>query len=880
GDVELRIKQEIMLGIGGFRALEALGLTPSVYHMNEGHSAFLALERIRRLMETHSLAFAEAREAASAGLIFTTHTAVPAGHDYFSPELMARYFSEYARSVGLAFRDFLALGRSKPDNESEPFCLTTLALRLARASNGVSRLHGQVSRRMWQALWPGLPEAEIPIGHISNGVHFRSWISAELDELYNRYLGQRWRDEPADQSLWARVQRIAAEELWRTHEKRRERLVSAARCRLREQLKRRGAPQAELEAADEVLHPDVLTIGFARRFATYKRATLLFRDPERLARLLNHPERPVQLIFAGQAHPHDEAGKELIREIISFCHRPEFRRRVVFLEGYDMALARSLVQGADVWLSTPRRPLEASGTSGMKAAANGVLNLSTLDGWWDEAWRGLNEDRGSRIEERESSALIYDVHIPTFYQRGEDKLPRRWIARMKSSIGSLCHYFNTHRMVREYTEQFYLPAAARQQQLAADGWARAKALAAWKAHLLSHWPQVRVEVINTAALAELEVGQSLQVRAQIRLGALTPADVSVELYAGRVDADGEIVEAQAWPMQPTAGNGAASQWFETAAVTCGKSGLHGFTVRVLPQHLNRGWQVYGVRHWFAGLAAGEFTSLGARAVGGIIQHGGTMLGSARYPEFKTEETRRIALTQLQQRDISALIVVGGNGSQAGAHALSQTGFPVIGLASTIDNDLYGAEITLGVDTALNIALEAIDRLKTTASSHQRACLVETMGRRCGYLALLAGIAGGAEAISIPEVETHPEVIAADIRQAYERGKPHAIVVVAEGAKYNAEALARYFKEHRERLGFDLRVTILGHVQRGGAPGVFDRLLGTRLGAAATEAMARAECGILLGWQHGEIIPTPLSEVVAKQKELDLSLFELANVLAQ
>jgi 6-phosphofructokinase 1 len=287
-----------------------------------------------------------------------------------------------------------------------------------------------------------------------------------------------------------------------------------------------------------------------------------------------------------------------------------------------------------------------------------------------------------------------------------------------------------------------------------------------------------------------------------------------------------------------------------------------------------------VRHGFAGLVKGEFSPLGARDVGGIIQHGGTILGSARYPEFKTEEAREIALTQLQQHAVSALVVIGGNGSQTGAHALSQMDFPVIGLASTIDNDLYGAEITIGVDTALNIALEAIDRLKTTASSHQRAFLVETMGRNCGYLAMMAGIAGGAEAISIPEVETHPEVIAADIRQAYERGKPHAIVVVAEGAKYNAEALARYFKEHRERLGFDLRITILGHVQRGGVPSVFDRLLATRLGAAATEMLGRDEYGILLGWQRGEIVATPLSEVVANQKQLDLSLFELVNVLAQ
>jgi 6-phosphofructokinase 1 len=310
------------------------------------------------------------------------------------------------------------------------------------------------------------------------------------------------------------------------------------------------------------------------------------------------------------------------------------------------------------------------------------------------------------------------------------------------------------------------------------------------------------------------------------------------------------------------------------------AGMNAAIRAVVRTGLDRGWEVCGVRHGFAGLMAGEFVSLGARDVGGIIQRGGTMLGSARCPEFKTEAAREKALNQLRQRTIQGLVVIGGNGSQAGSHALAQTGFPVVGVASTIDNDLYGSEITIGVDTALNIALEAIDRLKVTASSHQRAFLVETMGRDCGYLALMTGIAGGAEAIVIPEVETNPELIAAELRQAYDRGKAHAIVVVAEGAQYNAEGLASYFKEHRERLGFDLRVTILGHVQRGGAPGVFDRLLATRFGAAATEHLARDEHGVLVGLLKDEVVATPLDEVVANRKPLDLRLLELAGVLAK
>ncbi len=621
GDLEMRLKQEIMLGIGSYRALEALGLEPAVYHMNEGHSAFLSLERVRRIMETQGLSFAEAREAASAGLVFTTHTPVTAGHDYFPPTLMDRYFRHYARNLGLSRREFLALGRQDPGDGSEPFCMTILALRLAAHSNGVSQLHGQVSRRMWQGLWPGVPEDDVPIGHVTNGVHFRSWISFEMNQLYDRYLGPRWREEPADQRVWQRAERIAAGELWRTHERRRERMVAFVRRHLRSQLKRRGAPQAEIEAADEVLDPEALTIGFARRFATYKRATLLLRDPERLARILNDPQRPVQIIFAGKAHPRDDAGKELIRQIVDLARQEMFRRRLIFLEDYDMAVARYLVQGVDVWLNTPLRPREASGTSGMKAAANGVLNLSILDGWWDEAWDfGFrNADFGSKdvhrpnlqsaihkpqaigwaigrgeayddpgYQDQVEAGALYDLLerdvVTTFYDRGADELPRRWIARMKASIGNLCHFFNTHRMVREYTERFYLPAASRYRQLTADGMSRARALAAWKARVRENWTQVRIEAVDTGSLMELQVGGEVHARARVHLGSLTPDDVVVEFYLGRMDANGELVEAEATPMQSARSDEKGGYLFEASAVPCRKSGMHGYTVRVLPHH--------------------------------------------------------------------------------------------------------------------------------------------------------------------------------------------------------------------------------------------------------------------------------------------------------
>ncbi len=551
-------------------------------------------------MASSRLTFGEAREAASASLIFTTHTPVAAGHDYFAPELMDRYFADYPRALGLSHHDFLALGRQNHADESEPFGMTILALRLAAYSNGVSRLHGQVTRQMWQSIWQGVPQDEIPIGHVTNGVHLPSWISHEMDQLYERYLGPRWREEPADHTIWQRFERVPAEELWRTHERRRERLVAFTRRRLRSQLAVRGSPQFEIHAADDALDPEALTIGFARRFATYKRATLLLSDPERLARLLNDPARPVQIIFAGKAHPRDDAGKELIKKIVTLSRQEPFRRRLVFQEDYDMTVARYLVQGADVWLNTPRRPMEASGTSGMKAAANGALNLSVLDGWWDEAWndaasKSIGWASGKRetsnnweLQDQLDAEALYDLLerdvVPTFYQRGADGLPRAWIERMKASIGSLSYFFNTHRMVRDYTERFYLPALARYEQLTAAEAARARALGAWRTRLQANWSRVGVESIGAQPLTQLQVGGTVRVQAQIRLGALTPDDVAVELYLGRVNAQDEIVEAEVTPMRALAPNGDGRYLYEASAMPCRQSGLHGYTVRVLPHH--------------------------------------------------------------------------------------------------------------------------------------------------------------------------------------------------------------------------------------------------------------------------------------------------------
>jgi starch phosphorylase len=599
GDQEMRIKQEILLGIGGYRALEAMGLEPTVYHMNEGHSAFLALERIRSLMEARHLSFPEARALASAGLVFTTHTPVEAGHDYFSPEQIRRYFGAYARQLNLSEQEFLSLGRSSPDDQGN-FCMTILALNLSSRCNGVSRLHGEVSRQMWQGLWRGLPVQEIPIRHITNGVHFRSWISLEMNQLYDRYLGPHWREDPPDSDIWNRVWSIPVEELWRTHERRRERLVAWARHRLREQRLRRGAPQPEIEAAVEVLDPDALTIGFARRFATYKRATLILHDLPRLERLLRDSRSPVQVIFAGKAHPRDDAGKELIKQITGLTRQRELGRHLVFLEDYDMAVARYLVQGVDIWLNTPLRPYEASGTSGMKAAANGVLNLSTLDGWWDEIWHA--PDRAGTIgwaigkgekysdpsyQDQVEAEALYDLLerevIPAFYDRGPDRTPRKWVEFMKASIGGICHFVSTHRMVRDYTCQFYLDAHEHYRALEAKGAARVRSLAAWEAHLRQEWARVCIQSVEQGMPNTMPVGTEFRVRAHVRLGSLSPQDVAVEFYLGHLSSSGEIAGAIATPMQAMESESDGNFLFEGAS-RCTRSGRHGFTVRVRPYH--------------------------------------------------------------------------------------------------------------------------------------------------------------------------------------------------------------------------------------------------------------------------------------------------------
>lgn len=599
GDTEMRIRQEMILGIGGVRALKALGKEPTVCHMNEGHSAFLGLERIRTLIEQHHLDFAAAREAVAAGNCFTTHTPVPAGNDVFGPQLIEHYFQNYIPQLKIDRQEFLGLGRQNPRDHNEPFCMTVLAIRLANTSNGVSKLHGHVSRKMWRNIWPDLPESEIPITSITNGVHTRSWLSTEMIQLYDRYLGVQWEERPTDHSIWKRVEHVPNAELWRTHERRRERLVAFARRRLKDQLKRRGAPPGEVGRADEVLDPEALTIGFARRFATYKRGTLIFRNLERLGAILNNKDRPVQIVFAGKAHPRDHGGKELIAEILHVARRPEFRRTILFLEDYDINVARYLTQGVDVWLNNPRRPLEASGTSGMKVCCNGGLNLSVLDGWWVEAYAQDNgwaigageEYTDLHYQDDVESRAIYDLLeqelVPLFYSRSSDGVPRGWVQFMKRSIASVSPFFNTSRMVQEYTEQCYWPSAQRYTTLAQDNLKRAVELSQWRRGMARGWGQVRVEAVEANGADPMRVGAEMGVKARVNLGGLNPNDVEVQLFHGVVDSLGEIPSPATVSMSH---NGAREgpAWVYQGAIPCRSSGQHGFAVRVLPKHPDLG----------------------------------------------------------------------------------------------------------------------------------------------------------------------------------------------------------------------------------------------------------------------------------------------------
>jgi len=541
GGTEMRIQQEIVLGIGGWRLLRKLGLFPNVCHLNEGHAAFVVLERARTWMKKAQQPFSVALMATRPGNIFTTHTPVAAGFDLFSPALMHLYLSDYARQLGLDDAALLALGRQHPGDGNEPFNMAYLAIRGSGAINGVSRLHGTVSRRLFQSLFPRWPQCEIPVTHVTNGIHVPSWESVVADDRWEAACGKaRWNGDLVQ--IEKALRQLPAETLWTLRNAGRRQLITYARSRFARQREARGASAAAIQQAEEILDPNALTLGFARRFATYKRPTLLLHDPDRFIRLLSNNERPVQLIIAGKAHPRDEPGKALIQAWFDFIKRPDVPHRVVFLADYDMTLAQQLVQGVDVWINNPRRPMEASGTSGMKVLVNGGLNCSELDGWWAEAYTprvgwalGDGQEHGDDSawdahEAEQLYRLLEEEIVPAFYDRDEHGIPQKWVALMRESMATLTARFSTNRMVREYVERLYLPAAEAYRQRAGHNGEQAQRLSRWRDMLHTRWEQLH---FGSFTHAETEGVHRFQL--QVYLGEIAPEAVEVQLYADPQD---------------------------------------------------------------------------------------------------------------------------------------------------------------------------------------------------------------------------------------------------------------------------------------------------------------------------------------------------------
>jgi len=589
GDREMRISQEIVLGIGGVRALRALGISPAAWHINEGHAAFMNLERCRELV-AQGFSFNEAREAVAANSLFTTHTPVPAGNDTFSYDLVDKYFGSYWGQLGLTRDQFMDVARE--DHGWGPtYGMTVLALRLTGQHNGVSALHGAVSRRMWQFLWPGVDPDEVPIDSITNGIHTPTWIAPEVDSLFKRYLGEDWKEHVDEQEMWNKVEDIPDEELWQVHLQRKEALIHYTRQRLRSQHLRLGEGSIQMAEFERMLNPDSLIIGFARRFATYKRATLIFRDFERLNRIVNNPERPVQIIFAGKAHPADGPGKALIEQVYRVSRSDAFRGKIIFLENYDINMARYLVSGTDLWLNNPIRPHEASGTSGQKAALNGQPNCSILDGWWAEAFNGKNgwaigeerEYHDSNIQDEADSLSLYHILesdvIPTYYDRGPDGIPHRWIAIMKEAIRTCAPAFSMRRMVKEYTERFYVPEIQQGLSIEQHHYEKARELAAWKERVRRAWPSLEL-YLEGRRDGQLSLGESIDMRAWVRIDNLRPEDLTVELVYGEAK-DEQIVVQHAIPMEYTKQELDGSYRYDIK-LRPPESGSIAYGVRVLP----------------------------------------------------------------------------------------------------------------------------------------------------------------------------------------------------------------------------------------------------------------------------------------------------------
>lgn len=592
GEIDLRIQQEIVLGVGGLRALRAMGMRPTVFHMNEGHSAFLAVERLRIMMTTHGLSFREALDAVRASNVFTTHTPVAAGIDLFDEGKLWDYFAVYCREAGMTGEQFFSLGRRNANDASEKFSMAILAMMTSNYRNAVSRLHGEVSRKMWAGLWPSLPAPEVPITHVTNGVHLPTFLNGDLAKIYENYMPIDWRDHYDDPRVWDSLSYVPDHELWEAHRRRKRRLITYVRQRQVASAVRRKAASGELKRLEEVLDPDAFTIGFARRFATYKRATLLFHDVERLKRIINNRQRPVQIIVAGKAHPKDLPGKCFIREVFQFTRDPDLQTRVVFVEDYSIQVAKEMVQGVDLWLNNPRRGEEACATSGMKAAINGVPNLSILDGWFDEAYEGSGcwaiGDREAYSEDQDEihSSSIYSLLeteiLPMYFQRNESGVPTGWMARVKQCLKSISPQFNAQRMVEEYFTRLYTPAHNGYVRMHADSYSEAKKVAAWERQIVHSWDRIRFVSTGDGFDASATSGQPISLSATLDLAGLGPGDVRVEAVIGPINSDGIVERAEVAHLLPNGREGNAHRF--ALDYVPRQTGRLGYSVRVSPNH--------------------------------------------------------------------------------------------------------------------------------------------------------------------------------------------------------------------------------------------------------------------------------------------------------
>ena len=595
GDSHARIRQEMVLGIGGLRILEELGIQPAAFHMNEGHSACLSVEQMRQLKEKKGLNVEQAIQAIRKLNLFTTHTPVPAGNDAFPADLIGKYFSEYAEQLDISIEELINLGKIRTDAPDEPFSMPVLALRTASSANGVSLLHGRVSRNMWSEMWPKLEAQDTPISSITNGVHTSTWASHDSAKMFDRYIGPEWRDRVADHSIWEALDNVPDDEFWNLKAKARLKLVKFCRERVRMQLARRGAGRSEIASTDNLLNPEALTIGFARRFATYKRATLLLHDFERLCKIISDADRPVQFIFAGKAHPADHHGKEFIARLIHAEHHPNLKGKLIFIENYDVHVAAHMVQGVDVWLNNPRRPLEASGTSGMKVSLNAGLNFSVLDGWWCEAFDGRNgwsigqgeEYEDAQYQDRVESNSLYDLMerelVPMFYERNDSDLPGEWIDMMRHAVKTVTPQFSAARMLQDYASRFYKPLLEARAEMEANNLENVKAEVEQVKRLEKGWKSVGIVKVETDEVDHVAIGEQVPVRVTVSLGEFSPADVAVELRLGELDVTKQLVSPEIRELRSCSKIDSNGTYEYVGTLPTCAAGTFGFETRVVPR---------------------------------------------------------------------------------------------------------------------------------------------------------------------------------------------------------------------------------------------------------------------------------------------------------